>query len=184
MYLVVIFVIILLRFYAVRNEEGVAPMQAEAPIKELTHEEVEAALPKLRQDAAEAEARLHAAMERLARTNEVATYVEVRNDHLAVNARAMGGKAFKKWLGTLKIPLEHVQSAQSDPDIEHELWRGWRIPGVRIPGVRFYDVHGHRDKTIVIHLKNENNDRLIVEVQDPVEVVTKINDALDAARRS
>ena len=155
-------------------------MQAEAPIREMSHEEVEAALPKLRQDAAEAEARLHAAMERLARTGEVATYVEVRKDHLAVNARAGGGKAFKKWLGTLNIPLEHVQSAQADPDIEHELWRGWRIPGVHIPGVRFYDVHGHPDKTIVINVKGETYERLIVEVEDPAGVVAKINEAVGA----
>ena len=53
-----------------------------------------------------------------------------------------------------------------------------------MPGVRFYDVHGHRDKTIVIYLHDDNYDRLIVEVQDPVEVVTKTNEALDAARRS
>ena len=159
-------------------------MQAEAPVREMTHEEVKAALPKLRQDAAEAEARLHVAMERLARTTEVATYVEVRKDHLAVNARAMGGKAFKKWLGTLKIPLEHVRSAEADPEIEHALWRGWRIPGVRIPGVRFYDLHGHPDKTIVINVKGETYERVIVEVEDPAEVVAKINDAVGASDRN
>ena len=159
-------------------------MQAEAPIREMTREEVEAALPKLRQDAAEAETRLHAAMERLARTTEVTTYIEVRRDHLAINARAMGGKAFKKWLGTLKIPLEHVQRAQADPEIEHALWRGWRLPGVRIPGVRFYDVHGHPDKTIVIHVEGETYERLIVEVEDPAEVVAKINEAVGASDRA
>ena len=159
-------------------------MQAEAPIREMTREEVEAALPKLRQDAAEAETRLHAAMERLARTTEVTTYVEVRKDHLAVNARAMGGKAFKKWLGTLKIPLEHVQRAEADPEIEHALWRGWRLPGVRVPGVRFYDVHGHPDKTIVIHVGGETYERLIVEVENPAEVVAKINEAVGASDRA
>jgi hypothetical protein len=159
-------------------------MQAEAPIREMTRQEVEAALPTLRRDAAEAEARLHAAMERLARTTEVATYVEVRKDHLAVNARAMGGRAFKKWLGTLKIPLDHVQSAEADPEIEQELWRGWRIPGVRIPGVRFYDVHGHPDKAIVIDVKGETYERLIVEVEDPSEVVAKINEAVGVTDRA
>ncbi len=155
-------------------------MQAEALTKEMTHEEVEAALPKLRQDVAEAETRLHAAMRRLARTAEVGTYVEVRKDHLAVNAKAMGGKAFKKWLGTVKIPLEHVQGARTDPEIERALWRGWRVPGVKIPGVRFYDVHGHPDKTIVIDVKGETYERLIVEVEDPAEVVAKINEAVGA----
>ena len=159
-------------------------MQEEVPVREMTHEEVKAALPKLRQDAAEAEARLHAAMERLARTTEVATYVEVRKDHLAINARGSGGKAFKKWLGTLNIPLEHVQSAEANPEIEHELWRGWRLPGVHIPGVRFYDVHGHPDKTIVINVKSETYERLIVEVEDPAEVVAKINEAVGASERT
>jgi tRNA A58 N-methylase Trm61 len=36
----------------------------------------------------------------------------------------------------------------------------------------------------VIHLKDETYDRLIVEVPDPAEVVTKINDAVGASRRS
>ena len=176
-------VIMLIRFCVVSNEQGVAPVQEEVPVREMTHEEVKAALPKLRQDAAEAEARLHAAMKRLAGTTEVATFVEVREDHLAVNARAMGGKAFKKWLGTLKIPLEHVRRAEAAPEIEHELWRGWRLPGVHIPGVRFYDVHGYPDKTIVINVNDETYDRLIVEVEDPAEVVAKINEAVGASER-
>jgi hypothetical protein len=147
----------------------------------MTHEEVEAALPKLRQEAAEAEARVDAAMERLARTAEVATYVEVHGDYLLVNTRARGSRAIRKFVGSLRIPLEHVQRAEVDPEIEHTLWRGWRLPGVRIPGVRFYDVQGHPEKTIVIHLKDETYERLIVEVADPGEVVEKINDAVGAS---
>jgi hypothetical protein len=58
------------------------------------------------------------------------------------------------------------------------------VPFVHLPGVRFYDVHGHRDKTIVIHLTVESYDRLIVEVQDPAEAVAKINDAVGASRSS
>ena len=77
-----------------------------------------------------------------------------------------------------------MQGVEADPEIEHTLWREWRIPGGHLPGVRFYGVHGRRDETIVIHLKDDNYDRLIVVVQDPVEVVTKTNEALDAARRS
>ena len=87
-------------------------------------------------------------------------------------------------LSRLRIPLEHVQGAEADPHIEHTLWRGWRIPGVHLPGVRFYDVHGHRDKTIVIHLKDETYGRLIVEVEDPAEVVARINDAVGATPQS
>lgn len=147
-------------------------------IQEMTHEEAAAALPKLREEAAKADARVHAAMERLAETAEVPSFVEVHEDYLVVDVR--GAEKAISLLSRMRIPLEHVQGAEADPEIEHTLWRGWRIPGVHLPGVRFYDVHGHRDKTIVIHLKDETYDRLIVEVQDPTEVVAKINDAVGA----
>jgi hypothetical protein len=148
-------------------------------IQEMDHDEVAAALPKLREEAAKADARVHTAMERLAETAEVPTYVEVHEDHLVVDVR--GKEKLMTFLSRLRIPLEHVQGAQADPEIEHTLWRGWRIPGVHLPGVRFYDVHGHRDKTIVIRLKDETYDRLIVEVADPGEVVAEINAALGAS---
>ena len=48
-------------------------------IEDMDHEEVIAALPKLREEAAKAEARVQAAMERVAQTAEVPTYVEVHN---------------------------------------------------------------------------------------------------------
>ena len=151
-------------------------------IQDMTHEEAAAALPKLREEAAQADARVHEAMERLAYTAEVPTHVEVHEDHIVVDVR--GVERAMSMLSRLRIPLEHVQSAEADPEIEHTLWRGWRLPGVHLPGVRFYDVHGHRDKTIVIHLKDETYDRLIVEVPNPTEVVAKINDAIGGSART
>jgi hypothetical protein len=151
-------------------------------IEDMDHEELVAALPKLREEAARTDARVHAAADRLAETAEVPTYVEVHGDQLVIDVR--GVEKAMKLLSRLHIPLEHVQGAEADPEIEHTLWRGWRIPGVHLPGVRFYDVHGHRDKTIVIRLKDETYDRLIVEVPDPAEVVAKINDAVGASPRS
>ena len=151
-------------------------------IQDMSHEELMAALPKLREEAAKADAKVHAAMERLRETAEVPTYVEVQGDHLVIDVR--GTEKAIRLLSRLRIPLEHVQGTEADPEIEHTLWRGWRIPGVHLPGVRFYDVHGHRDKTIVVHLKDETYDRLVVEVQDPAEVVAKINDAVGASSRS
>jgi hypothetical protein len=156
--------------------------QESKDIHDMDHEELVAVLPKLREEAAKADARVHAAMERLAETAEVLTFVEVHEDHLVVDVR--GTEKAMMLLSRLRIPLEHVQGAEADPEIEHTLWRGWRIPGVHLPGVRFYDVHGHPDKTIVIHLKDETYDRLIVEVQDPAEVVAKINDVAGASSRS
>jgi hypothetical protein len=151
-------------------------------IRDMTHEEATAALPRLREEAARADARVHAAMERIADTAEVSTYVEIHEDHLVVDVR--GTEKAMTLLSRLRIPLEHVRGAEADPEIEHTLWRGWRIPGVHLAGVRFFDVHGHRDKTIVIRLKDEAYDRLIVEVPEPAEIVAKINDALGASRRS
>jgi hypothetical protein len=151
-------------------------------IGDMTHEEAMAALAGLREEAARADARVHAAMERIADTAEVPTYVEVHEDHLVVDVR--GTEKAMTLLSRVRIPLEHVRGAEADPEIEHTLWRGWRIPGVHIPGVRFFDVHGHRDKTIVIRLKDEVYDRLIVEVAEPAEIVAKINDAVGAPRRS
>ena len=152
--------------------------QENKAIQDMNHEELAAALPRLREEAANAEARVHAAAERLGETAEVPTYVEVHEDHLVVDVR--GTEKAMRMLSRLHIPLEHVQGAEADPEIEHTLWRGWRIPGIHLPGVRFYDVHGHRDKTIVIYLKDETYDRMIVEVQDPAEIVAKINDAIGA----
>jgi hypothetical protein len=156
--------------------------QENKAIQDMTHEEVAAALPKLREEAAKADAKVHAAMERLDETAEVPTYVEVHEDHLVVNIR--GIERSMSLLSSLRIPLEHIQGAEADPEIEHTLWRGWRLPGVHVPGVRFYDVHGHRDKTVVIHLKDETYNRLVVEVEEPAEIVAKINDAVGASPRS
>jgi hypothetical protein len=155
-------------------------MSAEAnkAIKDMTHEETLEALPRLRAEAAEANARVHEAMERVTLTDEVPTHVDVHGNHLVISVR--GKELAMTFLSDLRIPLEHVQSIEADPEIEHTLWRGWRVPGVHLPGVRFYDVHGHRDKTIVIYLHDETYDRLIVEVQDPAEVIAKVNEALAA----
>jgi hypothetical protein len=158
------------------------PAEENKAIGDMTHEEALAALPKLREEAARANSRVHEAMDRIADSDEVPTHVHVHGDHLVVSVR--GKELAMTFLSDLRIPLEHVQGVEADPEIEHTLWRGWRIPGVHVPGVRFYDVRGHRDKTIVIHLHDETYDRLIVEVQDPDEVVTKVNEALDAARSS
>ena len=164
------------------GKAGTVSAQEHKAIQEMTHEELEAALPKLREEAARADARVHEAMERLAQTADIPTYVEVHDDYLMVDVRVV--EKAMKLLSRLRIPLVHVQGAEADPQIEHTLWRGWRIPGVHLPGVRFYDVHGHPDKTLVIHLKDETYDRLIVEVQDPDEVVAKINDAVGASPHS
>jgi hypothetical protein len=156
--------------------------EGDKAIQDMDHEEVAAALPKLREEAIKADARVQAAMQRLADTIEVPTFVEVNEGHIVVDVR--GSDRAVMFLSRLRIPLEHVVRAEANPNIEWAVWRGWRVPGVRVPGVRFYDMHGRRDKTMVIWLKDETYDRLIVEVQDPAEVVAKINDAAEGSART
>ncbi len=86
----------------------------------------------------------------------------------------------------LTIPLAHVRGATADPGIVDEP-KGWRGPGAHIPGVIvagtfhqdgkkvFWDVHD-KTKAVVIELKDETYQRLVVEVADPratVEVIER-----------
>ncbi len=91
--------------------------------------------------------------------------------------------AFK---GRLEIPLIHIARVRADPEVAHAWWHGLRMPGTNIPGVLtagtfyqdgnrvFWDVH-HPDKTIVIDLRNEKYQQLIVEVADPETAVRSLS---------
>ena len=143
---------------------------------------MEEALPRLREEAVEAEKALRAAQERVRAANGSMTkcpaFVEVHGDHIVVNIQARD-KDFTL-LSSIRIPLEHVVGAEANPQVEWEVWRGRRVPGVKVPGVRFYAVGGLRDKTLVIWLKDETYERLITEVDDPSKVAEGINEAVGA----
>ena len=161
-------------------------VQRDKSVEEMDLKELTEALPGWREEALEAEKALKFAQERLraadARLAEVPNFVEVHEDHIVVNCR--GRDKVLQLLGSLRIPLEHIVRAEADPQVEWAVWKGCRVPGVRVPGVRFYNMHGRRDKTIVIWLKDETYDRLITEVQEPDELAEKINDATGAPSRS
>jgi hypothetical protein len=94
--------------------------------------------------------------------------------------------AFK---GSLEIPLTHVADVRSDSEIAHTWWHGLRMTGTNVPGVItagtfyqdgkriFWDVH-HPDKTIVIDLRNEKYQQLVVEVSDPEAAVQSLKSEL------
>ncbi len=98
--------------------------------------------------------------------------------------------ADKLWAlkSSLGIPLEHIASVRADPRIAHGWYQGIRMPGTNIPGVItagtfcqhrqrvFWDVH-NPDNTIVIELRDERYDELIVEVADPHAAVELIKGA-------
>jgi hypothetical protein len=94
--------------------------------------------------------------------------------------------AFKS---SLEIPLAHVAEIRADPAIAQGWYHGIRMPGTNIPGVLtagtfhhdgkrvFWDVH-HPEDTVVIELRDERYNQLIVEVADPAGAVALVKNAL------
>jgi hypothetical protein len=100
--------------------------------------------------------------------------------------------AFKS---SLEIPLRHIAAIRADPSVAHGWWHGVRMAGTNVPGVItagtfyqdgkrvFWDVHNPAN-TVVIALKDERYDELIVEVSDPNETVDVVRAALQAQGQS
>ena len=155
-------------------------------IKDMDQKELEEALPRLREEAVEAEKAMRVAQERVRTANgqqaKCPAFVEVHGDQLVVNVKTRDKKFLL--LSSIRIPLEHVVGAEADPHVEWGVWRGWRVPGVKVPGVRFYAMNGRRDKTLVIRLKDETYERLVTEVDDPSKVADNINEAVGTLTRS
>jgi hypothetical protein len=94
--------------------------------------------------------------------------------------------AFKS---SLEIPLEHIAGIRADAKVAHGWFHGLRMPGTSIPGVItagtfyhqgkrvFWDVH-NPDRTVVIELRDEDYNELIVEVADPSAAIEVIQAAL------
>ncbi len=119
----------------------------------------------------------------------VNSFVEVRGDTLVVNVKKRDKASM--FIPTMKIPLGHVLGAEADPEIERRLWKAWVLrsftPGAYggpDPEVRFYHPrHYLAHKAIVIRLKDEGYERLVVEVDDPDGVVARIDQAAGASSR-
>ncbi|HLJ78324.1 MAG TPA: hypothetical protein VKT75_12960 [Acidobacteriaceae bacterium] len=96
--------------------------------------------------------------------------------------------ADKLWAlkSSLEIPLEHITGIRADSEIARGWLHGIRMPGTQIPGVItagtfyqhgqriFWDVH-HPEKTVVIELRDERYNELIVEVENPQMAVQQIS---------
>jgi hypothetical protein len=158
------------------------PTETVQSIKEMDQKELEEALPKLREEAVKAEEALRVAQDKVraagGRQYKAPAFIDIQGDQLVVNIKTRD-KNFVL-LSSIKIPLEHVVRAEADAHVAWEVWRGWRVPGVKVPGVRFYAVRGRRDKTLVIWLKDETYERLVTEVDEPAEVAESINEAVGA----
>ena len=113
--------------------------------------------------------------------------VSVSGSNLVLHVRG----ADKLWAfkSSLEIPLAHIAEVRADPTIAHGWWHGLRMPGTNIPGVLtagtfyqhgkrvFWDVH-NPDNTVVIELKDERYNELIVEVTDPQAAVELVKSVL------
>ena len=113
--------------------------------------------------------------------------LSISDGNLLVNVRG----ADKLWAfkGSIEIPLHHVAGIRTDPSMARVWWHGWKIPGTSIPGVItagtfyqdgkriFWDVHD-TDNAVVIELRDEHYDRLVVEVADPNAAVALVQSVL------
>lgn len=85
----------------------------------------------------------------------------------------------------MEIPLENISRVYADPSTTLGWWKGFRAPGTHIPGVIvagtfyqdgkriFWDVK-NAENTIIIDLKDERYNQLIVEVEDPAKMVEEL----------
>ena len=86
----------------------------------------------------------------------------------------------------LEIPVAHIRAVRADPEPARGWWHGLRLPGTQIPGLLtagsfyqsdgfvFYDVHDP-ERTVVIELDHEHYQRLVIEVENPDEVVALLS---------
>ena len=115
------------------------------------------------------------------------TIVEIIDGQLRVVVEGMDKVLALK--STIEVPLAHVRGASASPDALREP-HGLRLLGTSVPGViaagsfydgewLFMDVHNHA-QAVKIELDHEHYAALIVEVENPEQIVTAINAAIAA----
>lgn len=89
----------------------------------------------------------------------------------------------------LEFPLEHVERIEHDPTAQlpsllHAKWPGTYIPGVIAAGTfymgrsRTFFVVRNPERAVVIWLRNEPYEKLVIEADDPDEMVRRLRKAL------
>jgi hypothetical protein len=118
-------------------------------------------------------------------------HVSIQSDRLRLDVE--GWDKLWAFMDHLEVPLAQVREVRADPAAARGFWHGWKSPGTQIPGVitagtyyqgghaTFYDVHDPQ-RAIVIELEGGDYRRLVVEVEHPAEVVTRLQAAI--ARRA
>jgi hypothetical protein len=115
------------------------------------------------------------------------TKLHIENGSLIVEV--MGADKLWALKSHLTIPLEHIVLAEYKPEVARVWYHGLKLPGSSIPGVLtagtfykdgqrvFWDVH-HADKTIVLTLRDESYQQLVIEVADPQQAIKEVMAAL------
>ncbi|MGA7218498.1 MAG: hypothetical protein WBX38_09295 [Candidatus Sulfotelmatobacter sp.] len=118
--------------------------------------------------------------------------LSVADGNLVLHVR--GADQLWAFKSSLEIPLAHIAQIRADSSMAHGWWHGLRMPGTQVPGVItagtfyqdgkriFWDVH-HPENTVVIELKDERYNELIVEVADPNAAVDLVNAAAKSSAR-
>ena len=94
---------------------------------------------------------------------------------------------------SLRVPLSRVQGVTRDETIGSEA-KGVRAPGVQLPGVitagtfyregrkTFWNIRDGR-RAIVITLHDAEFDQLVIDVDDPLDTIAALNEAIGGHRR-
>ncbi len=96
-------------------------------------------------------------------------------------------KMHKLWAfrSRLEIPLRHIAAVHSDPNVTMGLFERFKLAGSYLPGIFaagtfwehgglvFWDVHDGAH-AIVVELKDEHYQRLVLEVEHPADVVAML----------
>lgn len=98
----------------------------------------------------------------------------------------------KMWslTSSIAVPWGHVRGATHDPGMKHEP-KGFRAPGLRSGqklsgtfysdgGRQFWNISGY-ENAVVIELKSERFDRLVVSLENPTECAALINEKAQGA---
>ena len=113
--------------------------------------------------------------------------VELAEDTLIVHVQGMDRLWSLK--SRLEIPLSHVVDAEASPEVAQGWRHGIKTGGTHLPGVItagtfhqegervFWDVHDP-ENTVMIRLRDERYNRLVIEVEDPHATVAAIREAL------
>ena len=92
----------------------------------------------------------------------------------------------------LSIPLSHIRSVHVDPEPAMGWFNGLKVAGAAIPNIFragtfyqegefvFWDVHEPAN-TIAIELEHERYKKLIIEVADPLEAVSRLRRAIGSS---